>query len=127
MTMAKKKEVLASTEVPDTGLLNPKVHVVQTTQPTQEVKEVEPEIVINEMDFNELLDMERALRQTEEQFNKIAGTIKRLEKDLDVYNNNERALTAQIDSKRKDFVKLYRLDEQRPWKIDINTRKIVYQ
>lgn len=112
--MAKKKEEVVQTEVPE-AVAQPKAEVV-----TQEV-------VIAEVDFNELLEIEKAIRQTEDQFNKLAGNVKRLEKDLEVYYNHEKNLNAQIDTKRRELVKRYKLDEQRQWRIDINTRKVVYQ
>src|SRR6478736_4445394 len=108
--MAKKKEEVALPEVVDTGL--------PVAPPQQDV-------VIAEVDFNELLDLEKGIRQTEEQFNKLAGSVRRLEKDLEVYYNHEKSLNAQIDAKRRELIKRYKLDEQRPWRIDINTRKVV--
>lgn len=121
--MARKNKeetaTLTATEVPDTGLLNPK--------PTTPTTAPEPEIFIEEVDFNELLELERSVKQTEEQFNRIAGNIERLKKDLDVYFNHERTLNTQIDGKRKELIKRYKLNEARQWRIDINTRKVVYQ
>lgn len=120
--MAKKKEevltaapVVKPTEVPDTGLLNP-----------GNAPAAEPEIVIGEVDFNDLLDLERAARGTEEELNKLAGTIFRLSKNQELYLAKERELNASIDVKRKELVKRYKVSEQRQWKIDINTRKVVY-
>lgn len=88
---------------------------------------VEQDIVIADVDFNELLELEKAARQTEEQFNKLSGNLKRLEKDLEVYYNHEKNLNSQIETKRKELIKRYKLDEQRQWRIDINTHKVIYQ
>lgn len=85
------------------------------------------EIIVDEHDFNELLELEKTVGQTEDQFNKLSGSIKRLEKELDLYYNHEKTLRSQIDLKRKDLVKRYKLDDKRQWKIDINTRKVLYQ
>ena len=119
--MAKKKEevVVAHNEALDTGPLNVKVDAPVPIQPQ--------DIVIAEVDFNELLELEKAIRQTEEQFNKLSGNLKRLERDLDVYYNHEKSLNTQIDAKRKELIKRYKLEEARPWRIDINSRKVVYQ
>lgn len=120
--MAKKsKDVeVVPNEVPDTGLLNPKV---AEPQPVATMAD----IIIAEVDFNELLELEKAVRQTESQHDKIAGNIKRLEKDLDAYYAHEKNLTGQIDAKRKELIKRYKIEEQRTWRIDINNRKVVYQ
>ena len=85
------------------------------------------DIVIDLLDFDELLELEKVTKQTEEQFNRIAGSIKRLEKDLDLYHNQEKTLNNQIDLKRKELIKRYKINEKRQWRIDITTRKIVYQ
>jgi len=82
--------------------------------------------VIDEVDFNELLELEKAVKQTADQFNTIAGNIKRLEKDLDLYHNHEKTINGQIDLKRKDLIKRYKIDDQRQWRIDVNSRKVVY-
>jgi hypothetical protein len=123
--MAKKKEdvaaVVAPSEVPDTGLLNP-----ANASPQVQAQAGEPEVVIDEVDFNELLELEKAARTTEEQLNKLAGTIFRLAKDQDAYHAHERTLNGQIDTKRKDLIRRYKVNEKRQWKIDINTRKVVY-
>jgi len=121
--MAKKKEdvaAVAPNEVPDTGLLNPKVETPVETP-------VEADTVIAEVDFNELLELEKTTRATEDQFNKVAGSIKRMEKELEAYHVHERNLNGQIDAKRKEIIKRYKIDEQRTWRIDINSRKVVYQ
>lgn len=117
--MAKKKEqqeeTLVPSEVPDTGLLN-------KATATQSVSD----IVIDEVDFNDLLDLEKAARTTEEQLNKLSGAIYRYSKEQDLFYAHEKKLNTEIDNKRKDLVKRYRLDEQKQWKIDINSRKVVY-
>lgn len=118
--MAKKKEVsVDAVDVPNTGLLNPQVTAPVSTNPD--------EIVIVEVDFNELLELEKATRQTEEQLNKIAGSIYRLNKDMDVYHNHEKTLNEQINVKRKDLIRRYKIDETRQWRIDLSSRKVVYQ
>ena len=118
--MAKKKEVeVVPNEVPDTGLLNPGKTEPQAPPPA--------DIVIAEVDFNELLELEKGVRHTEDQLNKVAGNIFRLKRDLDLFHNHEKTLAAQIDAKRKELIKRYKVDEQRKWQIDLNTRKVVYQ
>jgi len=130
--MAKRnKETVTPSEVPDTGLLNPKVDAKPqfdgVVPPPVVAPPWTPAVVIDEVDFNELLELEKAVRQTEDQFNKLAGGIKRMEKDLEVYFAHEKNLNGQMDAKRKDLIKRYKIDEQRQWRIDINNRKIVYQ
>lgn len=122
--MAKKKEErevqaapVAPTDVPDTGLLNPKA--------APQVP-LDPEVVIAEVDFNELLELEKATKQTADQFDKVAGNIERLRRDLEVYGNHERTLNEQINAKRNALIKRYQLDEKRQWRIDFNTRRVVY-
>lgn len=112
--MAKKKEV-------EIAAFEDKAETVGLEQPVVE------EVVIAEVDFNELLELEKATRQTEEQFNKIAGSIERLKRDLDAYHNHEKSLNEQINVKRKDLVRRNKIDDSRQWRIDINTRKVVYQ
>ena len=123
MAKKNKEDTVVPNEVPDTGLLNPKLPQPVEIPPAP----TSPEIVIAEVDFNELLELEKATRQTEEQLNKLAGSAYRLQKDLELYHNHERTLNGQIDTKRKELIKRYRIDEQRQWRIDINNRKVVYQ
>lgn len=97
--------------------------VVTTTSETVKV----PEVVIDEVDFNDLLELERALRGAEDQLNKLSGALFRMAKDQEVLLVHERQLNADIDAKRKDLIKRYKLDDKRQWRVDINTRKVVYQ
>lgn len=124
--MAKKKEVEAaavfSAQAPDSGVANPGTSPMVGYEPLST-----PDTVIAEVDFNELLELEKATRQTTEQFDKIAGNIERLKRDLDLYHNHEKTLNNSIEAKRKDIIKRYNVNEQRSWRIDINSRKIVYQ
>lgn len=83
-------------------------------------------IIVESVDFDELLELERAVKNTEEQLNRIAGMVYRLAKDQETFYSHERNLAAQIEAKRKDLIKRYKIDEKRQWKIDINTRDIVY-
>lgn len=110
--MAKKKEEVV-VQVPDMVV-------------TPNVVQQEPEIVIAEVDFNDLLELEKATKQTAEQFDKVAGNVERLKRDLEVYGNHERNLNDQINTKRNALIKRYQLDEKRQWRIDFNTRRVVY-
>ncbi len=92
----------------------------------QESSQTAADVVIDELDFNDLLELEKVARTTEEQLNKISGAMFRLSQDQEVFYNHEKKINAEIDTKRKDLLKRYKLDEQRQWKIDINTRKVVY-
>jgi hypothetical protein len=114
--MAKRKEI---EDMLSDNLVIPEQTTVTATETISDV-------VIDELDFNELLELEKAARATEEQLNKLAGIVYRYSKEQELYYNHEKKLNAEIDTKRKDLLKRYRLDEQRPWKIDINSRKVVY-
>lgn len=92
----------------------------------QKAQEETLDVIIDEVDFNELLEFERAIRNTEAQLEKVSGTIFRLTQDQGTIYAHERSLNAQIEVKRKELNKRYKLDEQRSWKVDLNTRKIVY-
>jgi hypothetical protein len=93
---------------------------------TSVAKQVAPDVVIDEVDFNELLEYEKAARNTEEQLNKLSGSMFRLTKDQELLYNHEKKVNAEIELKRKDLIKRYKLDEQKSWKIDINSRKVIY-
>ncbi len=99
--------------------------IVQTEAVVQ--APVAPEVVIDEVDFNELLELEQAARTTEEQLNKLSGALFRMSKDQETYLAHERKLNGDIDAKRKDLIKRYKLDDKRQWRIDIKSRKVVYQ
>lgn len=116
--MAKKKDEVVQT--PDVVSSAPTPVVAPPVAPS------EPDVVIAEVDFNELLELEKATKQTGDQFNAIAGNIKRLEKDLDLYHAHEKALNEQIDSKRKELIRRYGINKDRQWRIDFNSRKVVY-
>jgi len=87
---------------------------------------VQPEIVIADVDFNELLELEKAVKQTAEQFDKISGNIERLKYDLSVYHNHEVALNEQMNTKRKELIRRYQIDEKRQWRIDYTSHRVVY-
>ena len=113
--MAKKKEELVSHDDLGTDMNVSTASLIGT------------EVFIDEIDFNELLELEQLFRQTEGQFDKIAGTAARLKKDLEIVYNNERALNNQMENKRAELVKRYRIDGKRSWVIEIGTRKVVYK
>lgn len=85
------------------------------------------DIIIDEVDFNEFLEMNRNSEKIIDQLNQLCGTIYRLKKDQESYYVHEKTLNNQIDIKRKELVKRYKLDEQRLWAIDISTHKVVYK
>jgi hypothetical protein len=115
--MSKKKESLGEV-----------AQSVDLAAPFAEAKaELPVEVVIDEVDFNELADLQKSIKLTEEQFNKVAGSIKRLEKDLDVFYSHEKTLNNQIDIKRKELIKRYKINDQRRWQIEASSRKVVYQ
>lgn len=89
-------------------------------------EETTPDIAIDQVDFDELATLEQSIRGAEEQLNRVSGLMYRLSKDQDTLFTHERGLAAQLDSKRKEIVRRYKLDDTRQWKIDVNTRKIVY-
>jgi len=121
--MAKKKEHVESaapvstTDVPDTGLLNNPPAPVQTSD----------QIVIGDIDFNELLELERQRNATEDQLNKISGAVFRLQADQKAYHEHEKNLAASLELKRKELVKRYKIDDARKWQIDLKSRVVIYQ
>jgi hypothetical protein len=82
--------------------------------------------IMAELDFNELLEFEKTLKSVEEQLNRISGVVYRLTKDQEALYNSEKNIMSNINVKRKELVKRYNLDDKRNWKVDINSRKIVY-
>lgn len=91
-----------------------------------EVKNENVEIVLEEMDFNESMELQKALENTKIQLDKIAGHIFRLTKEQEVYFNHERNLMVELDNKRKELIKRYKINEKQEWKVDPNTRKVKY-
>ena len=86
----------------------------------------EPPVAISDVDFNELLELEKARASTEEQLNKLSGMLYRMEQDQKAYFEHERVLYGKTDALRKDLVRRYKIDETKKWQIDANTRQIVY-
>lgn len=114
--MAKKKDEAVQTTALEAG----PVSAAPVATP------VVADIVVADVDFNELLELEKAVKQTADQFDKIAGNIERLKRDLDLFHNHERTINTQIESKRKELVKRYQIDEKRQWRIDFTSHKVVY-
>ena len=85
-----------------------------------------PEITIADVDFNELLELEQTFKRTEEILNRLAGNIYRLSKDQETCLNKERNLNMQMEIKRKEIIKRYKIDDTKTWQVDTNTKKVIY-
>lgn len=97
-------------------------------EPATDVASVQTEqdIVIGQGDIEELMKLEQEIKSTGDQLDKLSGAITRMTADQQLYVSHERNLAGQMDAKRKDVMKRYKIDEKRNWQIDVNTRKIVY-
>lgn len=96
----------------------------QETEISTKMKEVD--IIIDEDDFNEILELEKVLKSVQEQLNKLSGAMYRLSKDQESLFVNEKNLFTNIESKRKELAKIYKLNDKKNWHVDINSRKVVY-
>ncbi len=91
-----------------------------------EQDEVKVEVVIDEVDVNRLVDVEKGLKAAGDQLDKVSGTILRLTREQDAYYEQERVFATQLDQRRKELIERYKLDDKRQWKIDLKTRKVIY-
>lgn len=86
----------------------------------------EKDIIIDEVDYNELLELEKANKDAATQLNVLSGAIFRMSKDQEICLNNEKNILIQIEAKRKELIKRYKIDDQKKWQIDMKSRMIIY-
>lgn len=111
--MAKKKD-----EVVDV-VSAPEIQMAQ-------VSERVDESVLDELDFQELVELENALTNTKASVDKLAGNVVRLKRDIEIYHDHEKTLNAKMEEKRQELIRRYKIDATKNWKIDANSRKVVY-
>lgn len=99
---------------------------LDTTQSATVAMDGEQEIVLAEVDFNELLELEKETQLAQEQLNKLSGAIFRIQKDQETIYNHEKTLGIKIETKKRELLKRYKIDEAKQWKVDLNTRKVIY-
>ena len=86
----------------------------------------EEDIIINAVDFEELLKLQNERDKCADNVNKIAGQIVRLKKDLEQLYNWEKTRSIESEQKRLDIAKRHKIDNSKQWFIDFNTRKVIY-
>lgn len=99
---------------------------MENAEKGQDNTESSADITLDEIDFKEAGGLQKALTETQEKIDRIAGYIFRLTKEKERLFTHEMALINELDNRRKELIKRYKLDEKRNWKIDPNTKKIVY-
>jgi len=88
--------------------------------------EAEKDLIIDDVDFQELFDLETAFKNAENQVNKLSGTLYRLEQDQKLLLEQEKVVAAQLEVKRKEIIKRYRINDNVRWQIEAQTRKVIY-
>lgn len=98
------------------------------TPVAETVEEVTDQVTtLDEVDFNELVEVERNVRTVEARLDKSAGLRARLLKEMETLYNQEQALLGALENKRKDLIKRYKIDDKKEWMVDVNTHQVVYK
>ncbi len=84
------------------------------------------DIVLSDKDFASLLEFEKIIKAIEEQLDKTSGNIFRLQKEQEALFAHSRKVAEDVINKRKEVSDIYKLNDKLHWKIDINTKKIIY-
>lgn len=94
---------------------------------TTEAAVLEKEVFLLDGDFDDLVILEKERNQVQQQLDQVSGTIFRLEQDQQTLFQMEKGKNGQLEQKRQEITKRYNLDPERPWLIDAQSKRIVYQ
>lgn len=85
------------------------------------------DIIINQHDFNELVNAEKDRNEFALKLDRISGEIYRLKKDQETLHAIERNKTLAVEQKLQEIVKRHDIDPKKQWTIDYTTRKVIYK
>lgn len=83
-------------------------------------------IVVGDVDYNEIMEIQKILQSTVLKLNELSGEAFRLTKAQEIHFRNELELKNQLEVKRKELIKRYKINDQKKWSVDINSKVVVY-